>query len=411
MATRRVRRIRRTKKQVHRAHGRKTKHHHKRNHNDRHTRRQRGGAQKVIIQKTYGDGLIRTERNAYGIDIVFDPITGEYRIGSGGKYTKYSDLVADTYDGRARYSLAVQVLKKIGAKDTVLLSKHVFNKFVDMYCAAPHDPLNETDKRIYSEQCVSLQAQKANTEKNSNKQHLNCVIVKYEDELVRFVNSNDQSYSSPAEPGRTFYFFRHFLIPLYDGKPPILCDLEFDVRPDKTLDFKLTKFDSIRAGPPVYKRCIFPKLVERLNDSPALFKNVKIDGNAIIGTISISAIGRDDKNAVFDFSTLIYTFRACDFLCEDGDTGMDPATEKLALDCLVKVGEDKAGKDRIFSAFAQNDEAELHKILGEYTPSMFKTLKTFFLRRFGPDKLAVQMSGLTLTPPPMGGVARPPSGL
>lgn len=398
MATRRVKRIRRTKKQVHRARGRKTNY--RRRH---HTRRQRGGAQEVIIQKTYGDGIMRTERNAYGIDIVFDPITGEYRIGSGGKYTKYSDLVADTYDGRARYSHAVEVLKKIGAKDTVLLSKHVFNKFVDMYCAAePPETLNETGKRIYSAQCVSLQAQKTNTEQNSNKQHLNCVVVKYKDELVRFVNSNDQSYSTPAEPGRTFYFFRHFLIPLYDDKPPILCDLEFEVRPNKTLDFKLTKFESIRTGPPVHKRCIFPKLVARLNDSPSLFTNVRIDGNAIIGTISNSAIGRDDENVVFDFSTLIYTFRACDFLCEDGDTGMDPATEKLALDCLVKVGEDKTGKDRIFNAFAQNNKAELNKILGEYTPSMFDTLKKFFLRRFGPDKLAVQMSGLTVA-------RRPPS--
>jgi hypothetical protein len=410
MATRRVRRIRRAgskKKQSH--HGRKTKHHHKRNHN-RITRRQRGGALKEIVRKTYGEGILRVERNAHGIDIVFDPILGEYRIGSGGRYTTLSHL--DEFEGRKRYSHALRVLKSIGVKDTVRLSKDVFNKFVDTYCAGyqaleDDDPKNKvTDERIYNEQCVSLREQQELSKSTSNKKYLNCVVVDFEDELVKFTNSNDQSYSQEATQGRTFYFFRHFLIPLYDGKPTILCDLEFDTRPDKTLDFKLTKFNpTTSGGPPVNKRCIFPKLVASLNDSPTRFTNVRNDGDTISGTISVNAMSTD-KNAVFDFSTLIYTFRACDFLCEDGDTGMDPATEKLALECLVKVGNDKAGKDRIFTAFARNDEAELRKIFGEYTPSIFATLKQFFLRRFrqSPDKLAAQMSEVT----PMGGVARPP---
>lgn len=94
MATRRVKRIRRTKKQVHRAHGRKTKHHHKRNHNDRHTRRHQGGMQAIIGAVKLFKGSKLNEKGTTESPTPFDGIEVNY-------FKKY-----DTFHlGNGRYTL------------------------------------------------------------------------------------------------------------------------------------------------------------------------------------------------------------------------------------------------------------------------------------------------------------------
>ena len=93
MATRRVKRIRRTKKQVHRAHGRKTKHHHKRNHN-RITRRHQGGMQAILGAVKLFKGSKLNEKGTTESPTPFDGIEVNY-------FKKY-----DTFHlGNGRYTL------------------------------------------------------------------------------------------------------------------------------------------------------------------------------------------------------------------------------------------------------------------------------------------------------------------
>lgn len=118
MATTRVKRTGSKKRKSQRLHGRKTKRQHKRNHNNRMTRRQRGG--RDIVRKS-GSFFFPT-----GIDITYDDNTRLYKIGS----THYSK-VTDFKD--KRYERAANVLKDMRKSDLNLTSRE-FCTFSEKYC-------------------------------------------------------------------------------------------------------------------------------------------------------------------------------------------------------------------------------------------------------------------------------------
>lgn len=125
MATRRVKRVKRSKKQVHRARDRKTNRRHKTNHR-RYTRRQRGGA---IIKVCEKKGLF--EALASGIDITYDDETHWFKIG-----TKPTILDLETFNGKKRYERAVRVLRQIYGENenSTQLNWSNFAQFANMYC-------------------------------------------------------------------------------------------------------------------------------------------------------------------------------------------------------------------------------------------------------------------------------------
>jgi hypothetical protein len=135
MATRRVKRIKRSKKHVHRARGRKTNHRRR-----RHTRRQTGGAQRPIVSKTH-TGFLKTESNASGIDITYDDATKMFKIGSADYATV--DALA-RFKGAARYTRAVQILTDLGIITTAL-DHPQFIAFSALYC-----------KGVQGEQCDAI---------------------------------------------------------------------------------------------------------------------------------------------------------------------------------------------------------------------------------------------------------------
>lgn len=131
MATRRVRRIRRTKKQVHRAHGRKTKHHHKRNHN-RITRRHQGG---MFMGRAVMKALFSTKLNPKngplydGIEVY--KVDDVYGVGSR-PLNEYDS--SDENDQRYAHKIR-HYLDKAGIpydpRTKIILNQKNFDKFVD----------------------------------------------------------------------------------------------------------------------------------------------------------------------------------------------------------------------------------------------------------------------------------------
>lgn len=132
-ATRRVKRVKRSKKQVH--HGRrKTNRRHKTNRR-RYTRRQRGGRIITVCEKTH-TGFFKTESNASGIDIMYDDETHMFKIGSAHYETVES---LRSFKGAARYERAVSVLNRMGETSTQL-NWYNFARFANMYCPNAADP-------------------------------------------------------------------------------------------------------------------------------------------------------------------------------------------------------------------------------------------------------------------------------
>jgi hypothetical protein len=126
MATRRVKRIKRTKKQVHRARGRKTNRRCR-----RYTRRQRGGRIITVCEKS---GFF--EAVASGIVITYDDETHMFKIGSDD-YETVEQL--EKFKGAARYKRAVSVLNHMGETSTQL-NWYNFARFANMYCPNAADP-------------------------------------------------------------------------------------------------------------------------------------------------------------------------------------------------------------------------------------------------------------------------------
>jgi hypothetical protein len=131
-ASRRVKRIKRSKKQVHRARGRKTN-------RRRYTRRQRGGAIITVCKKTH-TGIIPSEDNASGIDITYDNVRKIFKIGSADYATVDSLL---SFKGAARYARAVQILTVLGIT-TTSLNRPQFIAFSALYCKDVQDKQCET---------------------------------------------------------------------------------------------------------------------------------------------------------------------------------------------------------------------------------------------------------------------------
>lgn len=126
-ASRRVKRIKRSKKQVHRARGRKTN-------RRRYTRRQRGGEKKIVCKKTHSS-IIKTESNASGIDITYDDVTKIFKIGSA-EYATVDSL--RSFGGASRYTRAVQILSDLGIT-TTSLNRPQFIAFSVLYCKDVQD--------------------------------------------------------------------------------------------------------------------------------------------------------------------------------------------------------------------------------------------------------------------------------
>jgi hypothetical protein len=128
MATRRVKRIKRTKKQVHRARDRKTNRRHQTNRH-RYTRRQRGGTKIEVCKRTGADIL----GNSKGIAITYDTDSQMYTIGNHSyetlkKNPRYTDALAwvELMFGRDNI--------KLPHDEPVVLNQEQFNRFKNNHC-------------------------------------------------------------------------------------------------------------------------------------------------------------------------------------------------------------------------------------------------------------------------------------
>jgi len=149
MATRRVRRIKRTgskKRQSH--HGRKTKRHH--NRHNRITKKQRGGMLHHVFKKTHS-GWPGRESNAVGIDIHYNDAANVFKFGSE-RVNSLADITNEKFNGFARYAPAVNALQVSGLINTpdliakLELTPEQFMQFADVYCrlvsTLPQNPIN-----------------------------------------------------------------------------------------------------------------------------------------------------------------------------------------------------------------------------------------------------------------------------
>ena len=126
MATRRVKRIKRTKK--HLQHGRRKTNRRRQTNRHRYTRRQRGG-DRTIVEKT-GNDFFNT---AKGIRIT-QLDSGFYKIGNENTL---ADLQASK--GSPRYKRAFDIITKLGL-NKILLGSHEFIAFSALYCKDVQDP-------------------------------------------------------------------------------------------------------------------------------------------------------------------------------------------------------------------------------------------------------------------------------
>jgi ribosomal protein L12E/L44/L45/RPP1/RPP2 len=129
MATRRVKRIKRTKKQVHRARGRKTNHRRR-----RHTQRQTGGMMRGFA-KMFTTKINARNGTLYDGIEVFSPEAGAFHIGSRSLYAYDASSTPDdkVYVAKIRFYLKAAGIQH--DNDMIVLNQVDYDKFVKAFAS------------------------------------------------------------------------------------------------------------------------------------------------------------------------------------------------------------------------------------------------------------------------------------
>jgi hypothetical protein len=260
MATRRVKRIKRTKKQV--QHGRRKTSRH------RYTRRQRGGKIMTVCEKT-GLDMIGT---AKGIAITYNTDSQKYTIGNHpyGKLTKmprYIDALA-----------SLEVMHNEGSapqpsdNEFVVLDQDQFDRFKQVHCQGAKQECQEIRGfSVPSDSAASAAPVAAGpTDYADILREMNMNELKVTEQIIAFKNNNGVVVHYPADISKRECNFENFAIPTSSNGPITgALKVTFRVGSDKKLltDFTLElKMSSIT-----------PELLECM-------KNIEKDPNVVINS-------------------------------------------------------------------------------------------------------------------------------
>ena len=412
MATRRVKRIKRSKKHVHRARGRKTNHRRR-----RHTRRQTGGEIITVCKKTGNDFL----RTAKGITITYDTVDNTYTIGNHPyatlktipRYTAALDIVRD------------HVLQVFNDAAPVVLTQAQFDIFKGEYCPA-FAPIGG------QQQCESIKgflrpvdsaaapapvAPAAAAAPAVPKMSRNELMVI--EGNIAYNNSKGEMKVVKADRSKTEYEFDNFIIPIEAGQP------------DHNISGKLTvKFVP---GPQLVTKFILelsmssitPELIEcvkGINDLVVNIENVSNSFSAMVitGTLTEQRVG--EKKSTYDFSSFVLNFVenyqdclvAGQFVVSDPKVYINLITEHIA-ECSQRIDNDtvfslkqKMSLKAVLTVFQQKlkqtKDLEALKTLHEEV-NQFRNMELLQAKK---TSLAAQMGYLSVRGPGAGAAAARP---
>jgi hypothetical protein len=354
MATRRVKRIKRSKKHVHRARGRKTNHRRR-----RHTRRQTGGALITVCKKK---GLF--EAVASGIDITYDVETHMFKIGTQPTIT---DL--ETFNGKKRYERAVWILKLIGQSNQ--LNWYNFALFAPLYCHEYTDPQCEeirefvdkyskseiVDKNGAVESRTIATSIKSGLEQSERQSYKPQIVARFgkapavsgaaaDDSAVPEVVSNTLKVTTnyiayrghtrivetfPTVKSTREYKFKNFTIPLNDRVITGVLDVNFvtdSISKAFTTKFSLSLNLNVRDE---LFQCISECLGKKtINDAVTIttIKKTMMGGMQINGTLSEKKVGT--TTSTYDFNDFVMKFAECHNECLDAKLAAQMADLSVA---------------------------------------------------------------------------------
>ena len=210
MATRRMKRIKRTKKQLH--HGRRKTNRH------RHTRRQRGGAKSIVCERS-GFGSF-----AKGIAITYDTDSQMYTIGNHPygylKTTmpRYNDALA-----------SLEIMRGEGFAppsddEPVVLNQAQFDRFKEIHCQGSTKPECDAIRRFSVPSAVAPAASAASgaaatDDSMASFKKMNMNELRVTEQIIAFKNNNGEVVHYPADKSKREYNFGNFTIPTSSNVP------------------------------------------------------------------------------------------------------------------------------------------------------------------------------------------------
>jgi hypothetical protein len=364
MATRRVKRIKRSKKHVHRARGRKTNHRRR-----RHTRRQTGG-EIIDVCKRTGIGPF-----AKGIAITYDTVSKMYRIGNHD----YNTL--KTMD---RYKMAINILDdrtphSIGpnyslVNGNITLSQDQFNTFRLAYCVFIGTPCCDKITAFKPPVAAAAPAPAAAAAPVAEVPKMSPNVLMINDSIIAYKNNKGVMRSVTVDRSNTDYEFDNFIIPI---------NAQSDISGKLKVEF---------VGNPVVTRftlelsmsSITPELIEcvkGINDLVVHIENVSNSFSAMVitGTLTEQRVG--EKKSTYDFSSFVLNF------------------VKKYQDCLV-AGQFVVSNPQIYINLITNHIAECSQRIDSakfFSPEQKMSLKavlTAFQQRFNDLKQTKDLEAL-----------------
>jgi hypothetical protein len=315
MATRRMKRIKRTKKQLH--HGRR-----KTNHR-RHTRRQRGGA-KIPVCERSGVGYF-----AKGIAITYDTDSQMYTIGNHPygilKTTmpRYNDALASLEIMRGEGSAP-----QLSDDEPVVLNQEQFDRFKKIHCQGSTKPECDAISRFSVPSAVAPAASAASgaaatDDSMASFKKMNMNELRVTEQIIAFKNNNGEVVHYPADKSKREYNFGNFTIPTSSNVPiPGALKVTFGMGYDnKRTDFALEL--SMSSISPEFIACMqrierdpFVEIIS-IASSSSFFSKSKL---IITGTLSEKRAW-DQNISTFDLNGFVQKFMKQYQSC------MDPATQ------------------------------------------------------------------------------------
>ena len=358
MATRRVKRIKRTKKQVHRARA-------------RNTRRQRGGAIMKVCEKT-GVDMLGTSK---GIAITYDTDSQMYTIGNHpyGKLRempRYTDALASLEIMRSKGSAP-----QLSDNEFVVLDQGQFDSFKQVHCQGDKPECggisgfrvpSAVAPAASAASAASAAAGPADDPNADIFRKMNMNELRVTEQMVAFKNNNGEVVHYPADKSKREYNFENFTIPTSSNGPiPGMLKVTFGMGDDrKRTDFALEL--SMSSIAPELFACM--QNIERhpfveinsITSSSSFFSTPKL---IITGTLTERQYW-DQKISTFDLNGFVQNFMKQYQSC------MDPASQIANM----RV----AGPEDIARVIRAKIDMLNGRVMSDEENSKFETLKQEF---------------------------------
>ena len=290
MVTRRVKRIKRSKKQVHRARGRKTN-------RRRYTRRQRGG-RKITVCERSGFDLIGTST---GITISYDDETQKYTIGNES-YAKLKSM--------PRYIPAMDIvdehIRRVFTHEApVVLTQTEFNTFKENYCSvyAPTGGKKQCESINSFKPPVAAAAAAAAAAPVAEVPKMSPNVLMIDESMIAYNNNHGVMRSVTLDKSKTNYEFDNFIIPNnISGK----LKVQFVPGDPVVTRFKLELSMS---------SSITPQLIECVKGIDDLVVNIETVSNSFSAMVITGTLTEQKdyelKKSTYDFNSFVMKFAKC----------------------------------------------------------------------------------------------------